>query len=268
MELLLKRLTMNNAPLSLHQEPFKLERENKNFIAYNRFDQKNKNLPEVLFLGGFKSDMMGTKATYLQELCQKRGQTFTRFDYFGHGQSSGEFTQGTIGGWLSDVLAMIDQVTQGAVILVGSSMGGWLMVLAALARPERIHSLIGIASAPDFTEELIWASLTDSQRLSFVSQGIIQTPSQYENQGFPITLQLVEEGRSHLVLPKELPIHCPVHLIHGEDDRDVPPSLSQRLAQRIKSPQVTFTLIKGGNHRLNTPLALGRLASLLEEVSQ
>jgi pimeloyl-ACP methyl ester carboxylesterase len=258
---------MNNSPSSLLTKPLKLKRGNKDFIAYNRFDKKNKNLPEVLFLGGFKSDMMGTKATYLQNLCQKRGQTFTRFDYFGHGQSSGEFTQGTIGLWLSDVLAIIDQLTEGPLILVGSSMGGWLMTLAALARPEQVCALIGIAAAPDFTEELIWAALTDSQRLSFLSQGIIQTPSQYENQGFPITLQLIEEGRSHLVLPKELPISCPVHLIHGDDDRDVPAELSQRLAKKINGSQVTLTLIKGGDHRLNTPLALGRLASLLDEVS-
>lgn len=258
---------MNYSPSSLLTEPLKLTRGNKNFIAYNRFDKKNKNLPEVLFLGGFKSDMMGTKATYLQDLCQNRGQTFTRFDYFGHGLSSGDFTQGTIGLWLSDTLAIIDQLTEGPLILIGSSMGGWLMTLATLARPERIGALIGIASAPDFTEELIWASLTEGQRLAFLSQGIIQTPSQYENQGFPITLQLVEEGRSHLVLPKELPISCPVHLIHGDADQDVPAELSQRLAKNISSSQVTLTLIKGGDHRLNTPLALGRLASLLNEVS-
>jgi pimeloyl-ACP methyl ester carboxylesterase len=263
----LKRLTMNNPPLSLLTEPFKLKRGSKNFIAYNRLDTKNKNLPEVLFLGGFKSDMMGTKATYLEKLCQNRGQTFTRFDYFGHGFSSGEFTEGTIGLWLVDTLAMIDQVTEGPLILVGSSMGGWLMVLAALARPKRICGLIGIAAAPDFTEELIWAGFTETQRLDFLRQGIIQTPSQYENEGFPITLQLVEEGRSHLVLPKPLPIQCPVHLIHGDGDRDVPFELSQRLAKNIKSPEVTLTLIKDGDHRLNTPLALGRLASILNEVS-
>jgi pimeloyl-ACP methyl ester carboxylesterase len=259
---------MNTAPSVLLPAPLNLKRGSKNFIAYNRVDKKNKKLPEVLFLGGFKSDMMGTKATYLHNLCQSRGQTFTRFDYFGHGLSSGDFTQGTIGLWLSDTLAMIDQVTEGPLILIGSSMGGWLMVLAALARPERIHGLIGIAAAPDFTEELIWASLTDAQRLSFVSQGIIQTPSQYENKGFPITLQLVEEGRSHLILPKTLPIQCPVHLIHGDRDLDVPPELSLRLVKSIESPQMTLTLIKGGEHRLNSPLALGRLASLLNEVSQ
>lgn len=212
--------------------------------------------------------MTGTKATFIGELCQTRGQTFTRFDYSGHGQSSGEFNQGTIGEWLSDTLSVIDEVTKGPLILVGSSMGGWLMCLAALARPERIHGLVGIASAPDFTEELIWAALTDSQRQAFLSQGIIQTPSQYENQGFPITLQLVEEGRSHLILPKPLPIKCPVHLIHGDRDRDVPAELSLRLAQQIQGSEVTLTLIKGGDHRLNTPLALGRLSSLIHELSQ
>lgn len=229
--------------------------------------QKNKNLPEVLFLGGFKSDMEGTKAKFLESVCEKRGQTYTRFDYSGHGSSSGNFTEGTIGLWLADTLLMIDEVTKGPLVLVGSSMGGWLMTLAALARPERIHALLGIASAPDFTDELIWATLTDSQRKDFVSQGIIQTPSQYENQGFPITLQLIEEGREHLVLPKPIDIHCPVHLIHGAADKDVPWMLSRRLARRIKSPEVTLTLIKNGDHRLNTPMALGRLASLIDEVS-
>jgi len=259
---------MENTPSSLLTEPLKLKRGAENFIAYNRHHQKNKIFPEVLFLGGFKSDMRGTKATYLQNLCQSRGQTVTCFDYFGHGISSGNFTQGTIGRWLSDTLAIIDEVTEGPLVLIGSSMGGWLMTLAALARPERIHGLIGIASAPDFTEELIWASLTESQRLSFVSQGIIQAPSQYENQGFPITLQLVEEGRSHLILPRELPIQCPVHLIHGDSDKDVPPELSLRLAKNIQSDHVTLTFIKGGDHRLNTPIALERLSSLLNELSQ
>lgn len=264
----LQRSTMNVSPAYPLIQFLKLKKGNENFIAYNRFDKKNKNLPEVLFLGGFKSDMMGTKATFLAELCQKRGQTFTRFDYSGHGQSSGEFSFGTIGGWLADTLSVIDQVTKGPLILVGSSMGGWLMCLAALARPDRIHGLVGIASAPDFTEELIWAALTNSQRQAFLSQGIIQAPSQYENQGFPITLHLVEEGRSHLILPRPIPINCPVHLIHGDNDRDVPAKLSQRLAHNIQSTDVTLTLIKGGDHRLNTPLALGRLASLINELSQ
>jgi pimeloyl-ACP methyl ester carboxylesterase len=225
-------------------------------------------IPEILFLGGFHSDMTGTKATFLESICEKRGQTYTRFDYFGHGSSSGKFAQGTIGQWLSDTLGMIDEVTKGPLILVGSSMGGWLMTLAALARPERIQALVGIASAPDFTEELIWASLNEGHRKDFMRQGMIQTPSQYEEQGFPITLQLIEEGREHLVLSKDIDIHCPVHLIHGEADKDVPWMFSSRLAQRIKSPEVTLTLIKNGDHRLNSPLALGRLSSLLNEVSR
>ncbi len=244
----------------------KLKRGTSDFIAYHRLVKKDKGFPEVLFLGGFNSDMSGTKATFLGSICEQKNQTYTRFDYFGHGFSSGVFTQGTIGQWLSDTLAMIDEVTKGPLILVGSSMGGWLMILAALARPERIKALVGIASAPDFTEELIWASLNENQRKDFMRQGIIQTPSQYEEQGFPITLQLIEEGREHLVLPRSLDIHCPVHLIHGAADQDVPWTFSQRLAQRIKSPEVTLTLIKNGDHRLNSRLALGRLASFLSEL--
>lgn len=263
----LQRLTMNHS-LSVNSHDFsKLERENSSFIAYNRLDKKNKSLPEVLFLGGFKSDMNGTKATFLENVCEERGQTYTRFDYFGHGFSSGVFEQGTIGSWLSDTLAIIDEVTTGPLVLIGSSMGAWLMTLAALARPERMHALIGVAAAPDFTEELIWAALNDTQRKEFIRQGIFHTPSQYEEKGFPITLQLIEEGRHHLVLPKMIDIHCPIHLIHGLADKDVPWSLSRRLARRIKSAEVTLTLIKDGDHRLNTPQALGRLASLLNEVS-
>lgn len=258
---------MTHSPYDASSKFLILEREDVNFIAYNRFDKKNKNYPEVLFLGGFKSDMTGTKASFLGNLCEKRGQTYTRFDYFGHGASSGTFTDGTIGRWLADTLAIIDKITKGPLILVGSSMGGWLMTLAALARPDRIHGLIGIAAAPDFTEELIWASLTDKQRKDFVHRGIIQTPSQYENQGYPITLQLVEEGREHLILPEVLDIQCSVHLIHGEVDQDVPWSFSRRLAHQIESPRVTLTLIKGGDHRLNTPFALNSLASLLNELT-
>jgi pimeloyl-ACP methyl ester carboxylesterase len=263
----LQRLSMNHS-LSVNAPHFlKLERENSSFIAYNRLDKKNKNLPEVLFLGGFKSDMTGTKATFLENLCEERGQTYTRFDYSGHGSSSGTFEEGTIGQWLSDTLAIIDEITTGPLILVGSSMGGWLMTLAALARPQRVQALIGMAAAPDFTEELIWAALNDSQQKEFVRRGIIQTPSEYENQGFPITIQLIEEGRNHLVLPKMIDIHCPVHLIHGIADKDVPWSLSRRLSRQVKSPEVTLTLIKDGDHRLNTPHALKRLASLVNEVS-
>lgn len=248
-------------------EFLKLEREHNHYIAYNRRESKNKNKPEILFLGGFKSDRTGTKAKFLGDLSKTQDQTYTCFDYFGHGSSSGDFTDGTIGRWLTDTLAVIDEVTRGPLILIGSSMGGWLMILAALARPERIKVLIGVASAPDFTEELIWATLTDPQKKEFQRHGIIQTPSQYENQGFPITLQLIEEGRQHLVLPKKLPILCPVHLIHGAADADVPWTLSQRLVNRIQSPEVTLTLIKNGDHRLNTPFALKRLATLVQEVS-
>ena len=260
---------MNHSPSSCTSHILsKLERESTNFIAYNRFDKKNKNLSEVLFLGGFNSNMRGTKSTYLKFISAKLNQTYTCFDYFGHGVSSGVFHQGTIGLWLADTLAMIDHVTKGPLILVGSSMGGWLMTLAALARPERVRALIGVASAPDFTEELIWATLNESQRKDFIRQGIIQAPSQYEEQGFPITLQLVEEGRNHLVLNKSIDIHCPVHLIHGAADVEVPWTFSNRLAQRIKSPEVTLTLVKNGDHRLNAPFALSRLYSLLNEINQ
>jgi len=259
---------MNCSPGEVLPKFSKLRRKDKGFIAYNRLEKKNKNLPEVLFLGGFRSDMMGIKALFLDSLCEKRNQTFTRFDYFGHGLSSGSFTEGTIGQWLSDALAIIDETTQGPLILIGSSMGGWLMTLAALKRPDRIKGLIGIASAPDFTEELIWPALTDIQRKEFLRHGILYAPSEQEGGELPITLQLIEEARQHLVLSKPIDIHCPAHFIHGSADKVVPWQLSQRLTRRIKSDDISLTLIKNGDHRLNTPLALGRVASLLDETSQ
>ncbi|OFW74346.1 MAG: hypothetical protein A3G78_04470 [Alphaproteobacteria bacterium RIFCSPLOWO2_12_FULL_42_29] len=205
---------------------------------------------------------------YLENLCRKRDQTYTCFDYFGHGISSGDFIDGTIGQWLSDVLAIIDEVTKGPLILVGSSMGGWLMTLAALARPERMRGLIGIAVAPDFTEELIWAPLTDAQKSVFKEQGLIQKPVCSEELDYSIAYALVEEGRKHLLLSKPILLSCPVHLIHGTADEAVPWTFSKRLAEKLQSPDVTVTLIKNGDHRLNIPLVQGRIKSLIHEISQ
>lgn len=259
---------MEHSPLLTQPSFSRLERGNSGFIAYNRFESKTKTLPEVLFLGGFRSDMTGTKATYLKDLCQERDQTCTFFDYFGHGVSSGEFIEGTIGQWLLDTLAMIDEVTKGPLIVVGSSMGGWLMTLAARARPERIKGLIGLAAAPDFTEELIWALLTEAQKKAFKEQGSIQKPADDEEPAFSIPYALIEEGRGHLLLSKPLSFSFPVHLIHGTVDEVIPWTFSKRLAERIKSPEVTLTLIKNGDHRLNIPLVEGRVESMIHEISQ
>lgn len=237
-------------------------------LAYNRFESGTPNLPEVLFLGGYKSDMNGTKATFLDDLCRKRNQTYTRFDYFGHGSSSGDFVDGTISQWVNDSLAIIDQVTKGPLILIGSSLGGWLMTRVAVARPDRVKALIGIAAAPDFTEDLIWATLNEEQQKEFIKTKLFHLPSSQDPKGIPVPLSFIEDGRKNFVLRDDIDITCPVHLLHGTLDADVPWTFSHRLTQRLKSEKVSLLLIKDGDHSLTSPFALGMLTSILEHVSR
>lgn len=257
-------MTFSPSPLS---QAYSTLPRSSGYLAYHRYDSKNTDLPEVLFLGGYKADMNGTKATFLDSLCRERQQTYTRFDYSGHGSSTGDFDEGTISGWLSDCLAIIDEVTKGPLILIGSSLGGWLMTLAALARPERVKALIGIASAPDFTEDLIWNLLNENQRQDFIKKGVFYLPSESDPRGLPISLEFIEDGRKNLVLREDINITCPVHLIHGTADTDVSPAFSERLAERLKSPEVSLTLIKDGDHRLSSPFALNYLSMLIQMMS-
>lgn len=223
--------------------------------------------PGVMFLGGFGSDMTGSKASYLSEFCRNRGQAYARFDYTGHGQSSGRFIEGSIGRWLDDATAVLDQMTAGPQILVGSSMGGWLMVLLALRRPERVVGLVGVAAAPDFTEELIWQTLTPEDRRRLATAGVIYRPSDYGSAPTPFTLQLIEDGRRHLILRQSIPFTGPVRLLHGLQDQDVPWRMSQRLGDALQSDDVVVTLIKGGDHRLSTPQDLHRLCEAIVEMT-
>ncbi|MGH6913718.1 MAG: alpha/beta hydrolase [Geminicoccales bacterium] len=217
--------------------------------------------PGVLFCGGFTSDMTGTKALALEALCRARGLAYTRFDYSGHGASSGRFEDGTIGGWLEDALAIVDRVAAGPLVVVGSSMGGWIALLLALAGPERVRGLVGIAAAPDFTEDLLLANATGAQRLALDQQGFWMQPSAYGGEPFLITRRLLEEGRRHLLLRAPIPIPCPVHLLHGQRDPDVPWQTALRLAERLESEEVTVELIKGGDHRLSSARDLARIAA-------
>ena len=222
--------------------------------------------PGVVFLGGFRSDMTGTKAMALEAACEVAGRAFTRFDYFGHGASSGAFTDGTIGRWREDAIAVLDELTEGPQVLVGSSMGGWIMLLAALARPGRVHALVGIAAAPDFTEDLMWAGLDERARAALQEDGIYYEPSEYGEEPYPITMRLIEEGREHLLLRAPIALQCPVRLIHGLEDPDVPWDQSLRLARALESPDVTVTLVKGAGHRLSEPPDIARLITAVEEV--
>jgi pimeloyl-ACP methyl ester carboxylesterase len=230
-------------------------------IAYHRISGAT---PGIVFCGGYRSDMTGTKALFLEDYCRRRGRAYVRFDYFGHGQSSGDFGQGTIGRWRDDSLAVLDSVTEGPQILIGSSMGGWIVLLAALARSERIAGLVCIAAAPDFTEDLLPARLTPEQRRQIEEYGSVTLPSDYDPAGYVYTRALIEDGRSHLLLRAPIPIAVPVRLLHGLGDASVPWQTSLRIAERLISSDVTVTLIKDGDHRLSTDADLERLAQTVD----
>jgi pimeloyl-ACP methyl ester carboxylesterase len=232
-------------------------------IAYHRTDGR---APGIVFLGGFRSDMTGTKALFLEDYCRRRGRAYVRFDYFGHGQSSGDFARGTIGRWREDAIAILDSLTEGPQILVGSSMGGWIMLLAALARPERVAALVGIAAAPDFTAELLPTRLTADQRREIEEKGAVTLPSDYDQAGYLYTRRLIEGGNKHLLLGAPIPLDVPVRLLHGLADTSVPWQLSLRLAERLTSQNVEVTLVKDGDHRLSTKPDLARLARILDEL--
>ena len=218
--------------------------------------------PTVVFLPGFRSDMTGDKATALAAFCGERGQAMLGFDYSGHGASGGRFEDGTIGRWTDDALAVIDRLTEGPLLLVGSSMGGWIALLAALARPDRAAALIGIAAAPDFTEALMWQAMTVEQRTTLMRHGVLHRPSQY-GEPYPITRALIEDGRTRLLLNAPIALDCPIRLMHGQDDPDVPWELVLRIAGRLTSQDVQVILVKDGDHRLSRPQDLALLRRTL-----
>jgi pimeloyl-ACP methyl ester carboxylesterase len=227
----------------------RLDRHNGTELAWIRLAGSD---PTIVFLPGFRSDMTGDKATALAAFCAANGIGMLRFDYSGHGASSGAFTEGTIGGWAGDALAAIDALTTGKLILVGSSMGGWIALLTAVARPDRVAALVGIAAAPDFTQRLMWDSMAPTERVTLQRDGILHVPSQY-GEPTPITLKLIEDGANHLLLGGPIPIICPVRLLHGQADPDVPWELALRIAERIESPDTRVILVKDGDHRLSRP---------------
>jgi pimeloyl-ACP methyl ester carboxylesterase len=208
--------------------------------------------PTVVFLPGFRSDMTGDKSTAIAAFCETRGQACLRFDYSGHGASGAQFEDGTIGRWKDDALAVIDGKSEGPLILVGSSMGGWIALLTAMARKARVAALIGIAAAPDFTEALMWQAMSFAEREILMRDGVLRVPSQYGDPTL-ITLKLIEDGRSHLLLDQPIEIDCPVRLLHGQCDPDVPWEMALRIAEQVTSKDVQVTLVKDGDHRLSRP---------------
>jgi len=232
-------------------------------IAYHALAASSTNTqPGIVFMTGFMSDMTGDKALALENLARERGQAFLRFDYQGHGDSSGKFADGTIGLWAEDALAVFDALTEGPQILVGSSMGGWMMLLTALARPERVAGLVGIAAAPDFTEDLLAKELTKDQMAEMEEKGFVIVPSGYEDD-YTFTKALFDDGRTHLVLRDEIPLECPVRLIHGLEDQSVPWQTTLTIQEKLRSEDVEINLIKCGDHRLSEAEDLERLTRIV-----
>jgi pimeloyl-ACP methyl ester carboxylesterase len=225
-------------------------------------------LPTIVFLPGFASDMGGTKAEALAGWCAARGLPLLRLDYSGHGASGGAFADGTIGRWAADARCVIERLTEGRLVLVGSSMGGWIALLLARAMPGRVAGLLGIAAAPDFTEELMWEAMSFEERATLMDRGVLMLPSQY-GPPTPLTRALIEDGRDHLLLGAPIPVRCPVRLLQGQQDPDVPWQTALRIADQVESTDVRLILIKDGDHRLSRPQDLdllgATLASLLGE---
>ena len=247
------------------QQALRLERPDGHTIAYLKRPAKAKG-PGVLWLSGFKSEMTGTKATALDAWAERTGRGYTRFDYFGHGASSGDFVEGTVSRWRDDALAVLDALTEGPQLLVGSSMGAWIALLAALARRERVAGMVLIAPATDFTEALLWPRLPAEARRQIESDGVWLRPSAYDPDPYPITRGLIEDGRKHLLLGAPIAVRVPVHIQHGMEDPDVPWTHAGRLVERLESSDVTLELVKGGDHRLSTAPEIARLESRIEQM--
>ena len=221
--------------------------------------------PTLVCLPGFNSAMAGTKFTALAAWAAAGGRDLLRFDYFGHGDSSGAFRDGTVSRWRQDVLAVLDGLTEGPVVLVGSSMGGWLACLAAMARPERIKALVLVAPAADFTEALIRPGLPAEALKALEAAGEWLRPSLYADEGYPITQALLEDGARWSILPGPAPIAARVRILQGGADPDVPWRHALELAWAIKSNDLVFQLVKDGDHRLSRPQDIARLIAVIED---
>lgn len=222
--------------------------------------------PGIVFLGGYRSDMCGTKALALETWAKAEGRGFLRFDYSGHGQSGGDFNALGIGDWLADAKAALGLVA-GPQVLVGSSMGGWIALLLARALPGRVAGLVGIAAAPDFSEDSLWPSLTAAERAEMEARGRIERPSAYSAAPYVFTRHLVEQGRQNLVLRDPLDLPFPTRFLQGSADEDVPQAVAHRLFNHASGPDIRLTLVKGADHRFSTPDCLRLIEACVAEVS-
>ncbi|MGX9350764.1 alpha/beta fold hydrolase [Shimia sp. W99] len=231
-------------------------------IAFHKSGSKG---PTVVFLGGLKSDMEGTKAVHLEAWAKARGQAFLRFDYSGHGESSGRFEDGCIGDWHEDSLAAVNALTEGPLVLVGSSMGGWQALLLARAIPERVKGLVTIAAAPDFTEDSYWAGFTDAQKQALEDVGYVELPSDYM-EPYVITKRMIEDGRRHLVLREELVLDFPVRFLQGTEDSAVSSQVALRLLDHAEGTDMRLLLVKGKDHRFSDNDCLKMIEKSVETV--
>jgi len=231
------------------------------------FHQTSGQGPGVVFLGGFNSDMGGTKAAFLQDWAETSGRAFLRFDYSGHGDSSGQFEEGSIGDWAQDAADAITQLTDGPQVLVGSSMGGWMSLLMAQRIPEKVAGLITIAAAPDFTEDSMWGSFDAAQRAELMEQGKLVLPSDYD-EPYTITKRLIEEGRDNLVLRSPLSLPFPVRFLQGTADEEVDMSVALRLLKHASGTDMRLTLVDGADHRFSDETCLALITSTIESVLQ
>ncbi len=222
--------------------------------------------PGLVFLPGFKSDLTGTKAEAVADWAIRHGHACLRFDYFGHGQSSGDFRAGTISGWREEVTTIIDRLTEGPQILIGSSFGGFMATLAALDRPDRIAALVLIAPAFDMTERLMRAALSADDLATLAREGFIQRASEYDDEGYPITAQLLEDGKSHCILQAAIPLSIPIRILHGQQDDAVPWQLSQEFAANCTSGDIELQFFKSGDHRLSSASEIDALSFMLDRL--
>ena len=232
-------------------------------IAYEKSDGHG---PTLIWCGGLKSDMEGSKATHLHNWAKTREQAFIRFDYFGHGQSSGEFTNGTLSQWADDIATVRDQLCDGPVIFIGSSMGGWASLLAAIANTPRTAGLVLINPAPDFTEKLTVANWTEDQIKALENDGVVYEPSGYE-EPYAYSKALIEDGKARQVLDHPIPLTCPIRILQGYEDAVVPWAHSKRLLDMLTSKDVTYTLVSGGDHSLSRPSDLSLIESAILSLS-
>lgn len=243
-----------------------LERPDAEQIAYSH-RKGHAGKAGLIWLGGFKSDMDGTKALALDAWAEATGRSFLRFDYFGHGASSGEFEDGTIGRWRDDALAVLDELTTGPQILVGSSMGGWISLLTAKERAARLAGLLLIAPAPDFTSKLMWPGFSEEIRQTILTTGKFEEPSPYDDEVFIVTKKLIEEGANWSVLDQNIHFDGPVRILQGALDDSVPWEHARKCMDVLTSDDIVFTLIKNGDHRLSSGPELARLISAAESLA-